>query len=94
LDLDDIQNVKSNNAENKPETIVETLPVVIEEIIQEKFETQAQTHIDQGPRKGSRRKIIRATGTLRAPNGKLPQNGAEASPPKKKRRCRPLKKKA
>jgi hypothetical protein len=96
LDLDDIQNVKSNNTENKPKTIVETLPVVIEEIIQEKFETQGQVqaHIDQGPSKGSRRKIIRATGTLRAPNVKLPQNGAEASPPKKKRRCRFSKKKA
>lgn len=90
LDLDDIQNVKSNDAEKKSETIEETLPVVIEEIIQEKSESQArvQAHNDQGPSKGSTRKIIRPTGTLRAPNGKLPQNGAEAKPLKKKRRCR------
>jgi hypothetical protein len=96
LDLDDIQNVTSNDAGNKPETTEETLPVVIEEIIQEKSESQpwVQAHNDQGPSKGYTRKTIRPTGTLRAPNGKLPQKGAEASPPKKKRRCRPPKKKA
>jgi hypothetical protein len=96
LDLDDIQNVKSNDAENKPETTEETVPVLIEEIIQEKSESQpwAQAHNDKGPNKGYTRKIIRPTGTLRAPNGKLPQNGAEASSPKKKRRCRLPKKKA
>ena len=95
MDLHDIQNVRSNNAENNPETTVETLQIVIEEIIQEKTETQAQAqaHIDQGPSKGSTRKIIRPTGTLRAPKGKLPKNGAKASPPKKKRRDIPLRRK-